>query len=660
MTASLGINFGELQMPQLPSEEIKSRLDIVEVIREYVSLKPAGVNFRTNCPFHHEKSPSFIVSPDKQIWHCFGCGKGGDVFKFVMEMEGLSFTETLRQLAPKAGVELKRFEADSQMSTKRNRLMDVMKLASQYYHKVLTDSPAGGKAREYLARRGFSVETIKRWQLGYSPDTWDSLLNFLKSRGYTDEEILLAGLSVKHESKGSFYDRFRGRIMFPINDVSGNVVAFTARVSPEKEATEVMGKYINSPQTPIYDKSRILFGLDKAKSEIKSQDLAILVEGQADAVTAHQHGFTNIVATSGTALTAEQVKLLKRFTNNLALSFDMDKAGENAVERGAREALAAEMNVKVISLPSGKDPDECIKNNPEEWRTAVSGAKPVMQYHFDKVFAKLNPNEVEDKRQAVRLLLPTIALLANKIEQDSWLKKLGQIINITENIMREMLASSLKNLNAPIPRRETQTQPTAQPIRTAAKPSREELISQMLLALVLKFPEHFEYLSSQLSHEQLVGKHNATLYRNLVIYYNRATDNWSVSVNQEMGYDEYGRPILANSNQIEYKEFRSWLNQQDTEPVLGFSADEPKESAQVMLLDQLSLLAEKDYFEIGSAEAKNEIIKAISSLKQHNLSTRLKEIEREIEQSEKRGEKERMKSLLEEFKILTEELKEQG
>lgn len=342
------------------SEEIKSKLDIVEVIREYIPVKAVGANFQALCPFHNEKSPSFVISPEKQIWHCFGCGRGGDVFAFVMEKEGLGFMEVLRLLAPKAGVVLQ-YENQQEYS-ERNRLLDILELAGKYYAHILS-TPIGREAREYLIKRGLSDENITEWQLGYSQDSWSGLYDFLKARPltgkkYTDEEILSAGLTVKKEAQNSggrgYYDRFRDRIMFPIWNVNNNLIAFTARVNPNKEQTEKMGKYINSPQTKIYDKSRVLFGLNKAKSAIRQEDMAIVVEGQMDAISCHNHGFKNVVASSGTALTTEQVALIKRFTNNLALLFDMDAAGQMAADRGIKEALAQEMNLKIIVLSSGR------------------------------------------------------------------------------------------------------------------------------------------------------------------------------------------------------------------------------------------------------------------------------------------------------------------
>jgi len=249
-----------------PSEEIKARLNIVDVIRDYMPLRAAGINFRARCPFHNEKTPSFMISPEKQIWHCFGCSKGGDIFAFIMEIEGVDFAGALRILAPKAGVALTK--QDPKLVSEKNRVLDVLDLARKYFHKVLLESSVAANARNYLHKRGLDDSGLEEWQVGYSPDSWDTTYKFLRSKGYTEKEIFAAGLSVKSTNQPGYYDRFRGRIMFPITDANGNTVAFTARVSPEKEATETMGKYINSPQTMVYDKSKILFGWNKAKTAL--------------------------------------------------------------------------------------------------------------------------------------------------------------------------------------------------------------------------------------------------------------------------------------------------------------------------------------------------------------------------------------------------------
>ena len=496
---------------QNPSDEIKSRLDIVDVIREYLPLKPAGINFRANCPFHREKTPSFMVSSEKQIWHCFGCGKGGDVFSFVMEIEGISFVEALRMLAPKAGITLKK--SDPALATQKNRLLDAVELAGRFYHKFLNESPQAEWARQYLNNRGLTEETIDNWQIGYSPDSWDSLIKFLISKGFTENEIFLSGLSIKSDRRPGFYDRFRDRIMFPINDVNGSIVGFSARINPEKEESEKVGKYINSPQSMIYDKSKILFGLDKSKMSIKNEGFVVLVEGQMDVITAHQYGFSNVVASSGTALTTEQTALLKRYTKNIILSFDMDSAGDLAAERGIDQAMRAEMNIKVAEMPTGKDPDEFIRQNSDEWKNVMAAAKPMMQYCFDKSFSQIDLDNFEEKNQAIKKVMPIVAKLSSKIEQSHWLKKMSQTIDADEADLKEELNKITEKITAnTINSTKEQGETIVQ-----KKNSREEMLAELLLALLIKYPSYVEYVASRLAPSEFSGKLNQDIYKNLII-----------------------------------------------------------------------------------------------------------------------------------------------
>lgn len=615
------------------NEEIKSRLDIVDVIREYIPLKPAGINFRAPCPFHREKTPSFVVSPEKQIWHCFGCGKGGDVFSFVMEIEGIGFVDALRNLAPKAGVTLKR--QDPKASSQRNRIMDIMEEAANYYHRALFAEKSAEGVRKYLSGRGLTKETLENWRVGYSPDSWDDLLKFLRSRGYSENEIFLAGLCTKSQNSSRFYNRFRDRIMFPIFDISGAVVALTARVRPEKEAEEKMGKYVNSPSTVIYDKSRILFGLDKAKMAIKSEDLAILVEGQMDVITAHQNNFKNVIASSGTALTEDQIKLMKRYTNNIALGFDMDKAGQMAADRGIREAMRAEMNIKVIIMPNGKDPDECIKNSPKEWIEAVKEARPIMEYYFDKVFADLNLNEVEDKRKAAKEILPIIMKLGNKIEQGFWLRKLSEKIEVDENLLRETISAQTKSEVSPQKRQSEKEEPRV-------RQSQEVMLSELLLALSLKFPGLLSYVINHIQDDQIGGVVNKAFYKNLIIYYNDINNRQETDINSAVNYNNLKNwlEVLLNSEKKE------------------FGQAEKIDGNQLKLLDRLVLLGDKDFYELDNENAKLEIIKIAIALKKSYLMRKMREIEKSIAGYEERGEGQRASELLGELKMLSDEIRE--
>lgn len=598
----------------------------MDLIKEYVQLKPAGTNFRARCPFHQEKSPSFIVSPDKQIWHCFGCGRGGDIFSFIMEMEGLSFVESLRQLAVKAGVKL--VKSDPQMASQRNRILDILDLTARYYHHLLLKSPKAGLARQYLDKRGVDEATMAEWRMGYSPDDWSVISNFLISKGFKENEIFLAGLSVKREGRSEFYDRFRGRIMFPINDIGGNVVAFSARVSPEKEQTEKMGKYINSPQTTVYDKSRVLFGLDKARLEIKKQDLAIIVEGQMDAITAHQFGYKNVVASSGTALTEEQISLIKRYTQNISIAFDSDAAGEMAAERGAGQAMKADMNIKVIEIPNGQDPDDCIRQNKAEWEKAVSEAKPIMQYYFERKTAGLDLENVEGKRQAAKLFLPIIARLENKIDLNYWLKLLGEKIGVNENILRETLQAAI------LKRKKDQSfvKQKEKPEEGSINQSREEKLSEMLLVMMLKFNELIYYMAKRVPIDHLFGELNRELYRNLIIYYN-SINNINIFISDD----------TANVSAFDFDNFINWANES---------------KVHIQDISRLIMIGERDFNEIEYETVKSEAIKISSHLKKKYILGRMREIEKLLAVYEKENNVEKIEEIMQEFKNLSEETNE--
>ena len=610
-------------------DQIKSNLNVVDVVGEYINLQSAGSNFRAPCPFHQEKSPSFMVSQEKQIWHCFGCGEGGDIFSFVMKIEGLSFVEALRLLAPKAGVELKR--QDPKVTSERNRALDILDISSSYYHQVLCRdaSPCVSKAREYLAKRALSQDTIDEWRIGYSPDSWDDLINILKNKGFSDNDILASGMSIKKDRGYGYYNRFRGRIMFPIRDISSNVVAFTARVSPEKESTEKMGKYINSPQTTIYDKSNIIFGLEKAKMSIKKQDLAVVVEGQMDVITAHQNGFTNTIASSGTALTRDQVNILKRYSNNLSLAFDADAAGGMAAERGIAQAMEVEMNIKVVEVPLGKDPDDCIRNNPADWQEAIAKAKLAMEYFFDKSLSDLGDiGDINNKRKAAQKILPRISKLGNKIEQDFWIKKLSQIIDVEENILRETLIQFMqKNVNKKnINNREQsrQFQKRVLPQRDLEYNSnlpREEKLSKMLIALMLKFNFLIEIMVNKLSPDKIIGQSARDLYYALLIYYTSSEDR-------------------GLNNEFDYSSFKLFLEKNKTgQDTLN-------------ILDQLIISGDCDFSEYDADKAKIESLDFIRCLEESHSINKSKNIERLIRQAEQNNDQDEINKLMKEFNNL--------
>ncbi|MDD4443927.1 MAG: DNA primase [Patescibacteria group bacterium] len=603
-------------------DDIKAKLNIVDLIREYIPVKAVGANFQALCPFHNEKTPSFVISPDKQIWHCFGCGRGGDIFSFIMEKEGLDFSEALHLLATKAGVELRQHA--SRDKSKLNRLLDIMKLAGKYYAHVL-ESQTGKSAQDYLLKRGLKAETITDWSLGYAPDKGDSLYNFLSQRPqigpkYTAAEMEAAGLILKSSRTGGrspYYDRFRGRIMFPIWDFNNNLVAFTARISPEKEKTEKTAKYINSPQTEIYDKSRVLFGLNKAKGAIREEDLVVVVEGQMDAISCHNHGIYNVVASSGTALTRAQIALLKRFTKNIALAFDMDAAGQQAVDRGIREVLAQEMNVKIITLNSGKDPDESLRQNPNEFKEAIKAAQPMLDYYFLKISTDLNLDKLDNKILVRNKMFAMIQLVPNKVEQGYWLKKISEELDFSESDIREEFVKYSTSLNYRgdnIQGEEIKNNEKAEPIL-----SREEMLSELVLALVIKFPQFIPYLLDNLDIDRFYGERNVTFYKTLIIYYNKAA-------------------------LFSYEDIKDYLKNDDD---------------LLKLLDRLLLLGEKEYYNHNVNEAREELIKISQELKRYYFQKKIKGIEKEIIILEKQDnfDKEKMGELMANLKNATEELK---
>jgi len=416
-------------------EEIKSKLNIIDVLRDYIRLEKAGANYRALCPFHNEKSPSFMVNEDKQMWHCFGCQKGGDVFAFVMEMEGLEFKDALKQLAEKAGVELKKI--NPKLVAEKNKTLEILELATKFYETQLWAGAGKVKIINYLKERGLQDEIIKEFRLGYAPAGWRNLLTFLESRGYKPEEILKTGLIIKKEGANQFYDRFRDRVIFPVADVNGKVVGYSARVAPGGD--ESQAKYVNTPETEVYHKSKILYGIDKAKQAMRQQDFVLLVEGNMDVIASSQVGIKNTVAVSGTALTPEQLALINRYTNKVKMFFDMDSAGENATKKSIKLCFEKDMAVSVVELPEGKDAADIAKKDPEQLKKVVAEARSAMEYFFAKVFSKYDKKNVADKKIIAAELLDMIGNIASAIEKSHWIKNLSEELDLDEAILTDML-----------------------------------------------------------------------------------------------------------------------------------------------------------------------------------------------------------------------------
>lgn len=468
-------------------DKIKQAIDVASLIREYRELKPAGTRLKGLCPFHNEKTPSFMVSPERQSWHCFGCGKGGDIFSFVQEIEGMDFRQALQHLATKAGIELTGRVEPKGVSSERQRIKEINGLAARFYHHVLMEMPVGKSARTYLHNRGITDDTIKQWQIGFVPDQWDLLTKYLIKKGSSIDDLVASGLTIKRDNANpktykGFYDRFRGRIMFPIRDEHNAVVGFTGRVLVETEKSG--GKYVNTPQTPVYDKSRVVFGLEKAKQAIRQQDMIVMVEGQMDVIAVAQSGMKYVVATSGTAMTSQQVHLLKRYSKNMAIAFDDDEAGQKAAKRGIDVALAAGMRVKVIQIPegAGADPDECVKNSPDTWAQAVADAVDIMPWYVERAFKGKDLSNPQQKQDIAENLVAEIAKIPYPIEQDHWIQTIARKLGSNPQALRKMVDGVGREGPTPVVEE-------PQPEIVKAKPaSRVTLLQMQLLAAVLLHP----------------------------------------------------------------------------------------------------------------------------------------------------------------------------
>ena len=581
----LGFGICDFSFMSNDVQEIKQKIDIVGIVSEYVKLTPAGSNFRGLCPFHNEKTPSFMVSADKQIWHCFGCAKGGDAFTFIQEIENCEFAEALRILAQKAGIEIKKF--DPKTTNKKTRLLDINELAAKFFHYLLLNEKSAQIGRDYISKRLLSSETVEDFSLGYSPNSWDTLFKYLKQRGFFENEIFDAGLAVKKDKGSGYYDRFRNRLMFPIKNIFGQVVGFTARVLDGDEKT---AKYINTPQTLIYNKSQVIYGLDKAKQDIRKKNLVVVVEGNMDVISSHQAGIRNVVASSGTAFTDEQVALLKRYSNNLALSFDADNAGQAAASRGIDTALKHAMNISVITLEH-KDPDDCIKDDPKKWESAISNARPFMEYILEKILKGKDLSKIQDKKNIANSMLLEIKKLGDIVEQDFWIQKLASILDISDNILRESI-NSIKTQNNRNPEEKK-----AAPENLSGKKSREKELYESLFSLVLYDLDNLNYLIENLDPKFIVEENFCKFYKYLILYYNIANPN-----------------LALDKNFID--DFIGWLSKED-----NVFCETIKNT-----LNQLILLAQKDFSSFEKIEITQEVINLIRIIKKSFFAKQMKEV----------------------------------
>jgi DNA primase len=507
--------------------EVKNKLSIVDVVGQSVALKKAGTTYKGLCPFHGEKTPSFVVTPVRESWKCFGCGLGGDIFSFVMQRDGLSFPEALRQLAGQAGVEID--ERSRRDDARKARLRQVLDHAIGFYHAVLTGSKAGAAALEYLHDRGFTDETIASAQLGWAPTGWDVMTRTLAAkRDVAPDELVEVGLaSPRQGGRGGVYDKFRARVIFAIRDQNGHAVGLGGRLL-EGDGP----KYLNSPATPLFDKSRTLYLIDRAKGAIRRSGQAVIVEGYTDALMAHQAGFDNVVASLGTALTPGQVALLTRYAKRIALAYDVDAAGERAGTLGVTalaglitqlQALPEEAGVKledvrVVRLPDGKDPDETVREDPELWSEGVRTAKPIVDYligyHAGRFDLKTSPGRIG----FIESVMPTLRDIADPLRRDEALQEVRRVSGVEERVLHEVLARRLANTARPETRINADSvlsSPDALPVGEILRAIRSE--ESELLRLLLLVPDRQLKVVDELGPDQLPSTVARELYRAIVL-----------------------------------------------------------------------------------------------------------------------------------------------
>ena len=574
-------------------EEIKQKTDIVALVNEYVPLKKAGRNYKALCPFHGEKTPSFMVSPDRQIFKCFGCSEGGDAFEFVKKMEGLEFGETVRKLAKRAGVQLKEY-APSGLEKKKDAVYSINQTATDLYNYLLTKHKAGKAALDYLHARKISDLSIKKYQLGYAPEKGDIAVSFLLKKGFNTEVINLAGHSYSY-SGGKMLDRFRGRVVFPIKDTQGRVLGFSARALGSREP-----KYLNSPDTLVFNKSKSLYGIDLAKSEISKNKTAVLVEGNLDVISSYQSGVKNVVAPLGTALTERQVEILRRFSDNLLIAFDTDFAGNAAARRGIELAEEAGFSVKVVDLGEGKDPDDTIRKDPNVWKNKIKEAVSVYDFILDSSIKRWGL-DADGKKKIAREILPVIAKLPDKIAQDHYVQKIAAKLSVSEDAVRSDLKKY--SVSNPLETKESSEEDEKSPVKT----SKILLLEEYLLALIIQTG----VLPKEIDEKFFSQPEAKNLY--LVI---------------KKHYDTEGKIKLKK------------LSETIPENVL-------KIYDQAILYDVGEEIV--DYRD----EAQKEIYSCTQRIKELNLRTRLKRLGLEIKQAEVADESKKLKGLTEEFRDLS-------
>ena len=609
-------------------DEIKLKLDVAEVIGEYVPLKPSGSgSMKGVCPFHAERTPSFHVSRERQIWKCFGCDKGGDIFSFVMEMEGLTFPEALKHLAARAGVELPEYRP-TQETDRRDALKKIHAVAAEFYATCLREYPNGQVVREYVATRNIGPELMNKFQLGASPDDWDVLVNLLAKKGFSEQDILDSGLGLKRKSGSGLVDRFRNRLMIPLCDAAGVVVGFTARVMPGAPAAQ--GKYVNSPETAIYHKGSMLYGLHLAKTGIRKTGEVIIVEGNLDVIASHKAQIENVVGSSGTALTETQLRTLARYTKRLVFCLDDDAAGFAAAKRVVELAIklkaadpALQFDVRCLVVPAGvgKDPDEIVQRDPSEWVKIASDSQAVIEYYFQKVIRMFEDQggatSIEARRRLIDELLPHVARVQRPDERHLYLLRIADATHVGTDVLQPMV----DELKIKDKRLTPSTPSTPSTTLTPSTSSTPELqAAELLLGAALRYEPYTQAILANVPKESL-------------------TEPWkSLYIALDIVYTAPQIPTSVPPQSL-FSRLRAYLEGQ-------------QQPQSVQTLDAIALRSDEILAGLTPIQVQHEVENHLALFASAQLMKRRKDLEAAIRHAEIGGESSRLTELLAEYSKL--------
>lgn len=610
------------------TQQIKDKIDIVDLISSYIKLQKAGVNYRARCPFHNEKSASFYVTPERAIWHCFGCNIGGDIFSFIQQMEGVEFPEALRILAERAGVKLEKYESNfnngTSVTDNKETLFQILDASTRFFEKQLWQSNTGKYALEYLRERGMTDDTIKLFKIGYAPQSWDGLSGFLSS-SFDQHDIVASGVAIKREKGNGFYDRFRSRIMFPLQDANGRVSGFSGRIfhapgqAIDKEQSEQEAKYVNTPQTSIYDKSRILYGLDKAKSSMRTNRRCLVVEGNVDVILSQQAGVTNTIATCGTALTDTHISTIKRFVEQVDLCFDSDNAGISATEKAIQLCIShgLKVNALVIDEPEIKDPADYVKAYGDKWVDKVATARPFLEYIYETSRAKLELNNPEGKRKLCERILPYVGLLKSRIERSAWISRLA-------------LATRL-------------------PIQTIEdEADKVKLILENKTASSIQvYKERDNILNIKLSSLDALEENLIT-----ILLFSPVLAK-SLKIDEDIFLSEMTKSIINKAIEFEADKHKSLLSYILDNLV---NKNNPQVKSLTAMLELLYVKSQELWSDFSQSALESQIDILLKKIRHRDLSTRLQGLEYDIKLAEQDRNKEHLESLISDFSNLSRKL----